>query len=381
LLSLPVRPISTFWENVYPNALNKPIDFYNSGFQEVEDLEVGKGYYVKYSDVVDMQFAGSYINRIGVINNDMVRLYPGWNTIGALSAPVGINQINFSEVSGMALPDKELVIRHGVWGYKTSRGFYEVTEMRPGLGYWINCVREDGASAHSYYEIELPVLPRVSINDENTAKEMTKNLSDEIVIRDNGQSETSLYITDDAKANVEFFELPPLPPAGYFDVRFSNGAILENNDATVISMQGVQYPISLSIDNPSANYTFVDAITGEVLGTIEYGSNNNIEIKGTAGDAIKVMRSERTVPSFFISAYPNPVESNTTFEYAIPQNGVVNVSLFDAIGNHVSTLVSEEQAAGIYKVDFDASELTSGTYIIKLSSGDNNTVQTITVVK
>jgi len=381
LLSLPVRPISTFWEDVYPNALNKPIDFYNSGFQEVEDLEVGKGYYVKYSDVVDLQFSGSFINRISPINNDFVRLYPGWNTIGALSSPVGINQINFAEVSGMALPDKELVIRHGIWGYKTARGFYEVTEMRPGLGYWINCLREDGASAHSYYEIELPVLPRMAVGYDNSEKEMTLNLSDEITVRDNGQSETSLYITNDANANVEYFELPPLPPAGYFDVRFSNGAILETSNATLISMQGVQYPISLSIDNPTSNYTFVDAITGEVIGTIEYGNNNNIEIKGTAGDAIKVMRSERSVPSFFISAYPNPVVSNTTFEYAIPQNGLVNVSLFDAIGNQISTLVSENQDAGIYKVDFDASSLTSGTYIIKLSSGDNNTVQTITVIK
>ncbi len=381
LLSLPVRSISTFWEDVYPNALNKPIDFFNSGFQEVEDLKVGKGYYVKYSDVVDMQFAGSYINRISTDIGDFVRLYPGWNTIGALSAPVGINQINFEEVPGMAMPDKELVIRHGIWGYKTARGFFEVTEMRPGLGYWINCIREDDASAHSYYELELPILPRMAVPYDNSDKQMTLNLADEIVVRDNGQSETSLYMTDDTKANVEYYQLPPLPPAGYFDARFSNGAILETSNATVLNLQGVQYPISLSIDNPSANYTFVDAITGEVLGTIEYGNNSNIEIKGTSGDAIKVLKSDIALPSFFISAYPNPVVANTTFEYAIPQNGFVNISLFDAIGNHISTLVRENKDAGTYSIDFDASGLSSGTYIIKLSSGDNNTVQTITVVK
>ena len=381
LLSLPVRPISTQWDDVYPNALNKPIDFYNSGYQEVENLKVGKGYYVKYSDIVDLQFAGAFIDRISPNQGDMVRLYPGWNTIGALSSNVGISQINFFEVPGQNLPEKELVMRHGIWGYKTARGFYEVTALKPGLGYWLNCVREDREPAHAYYEIELPPLPRMAVPYDNSAKQMVLNNADELMLRDNGQSETSLYMTGDAEANVDYFQLPPLPPAGYFDARFSNGAILENSENTVLNLQGVQYPISLSIDNPTANYTFVDAITGEELGRIEYGSTNNVEIEETAGDAIKILKSERAVPAFFISAYPNPVAGNTTFEYAVPQNGFVNVSLFDAIGNHVSTIVSEDQDAGTYHIDFDASELSSGTYIIKLTSGENSTVRTITVVK
>ncbi|BDQ03348.1 S8 family serine peptidase [Ignavibacterium sp.] len=69
--------------------------------------------------------------------------------------------------------------------------------------------------------------------------------------------------------------------------------------------------------------------------------------------------------------YPNPFNPSTTIEYVIP-NGVrnlVTLKVYDLLGSEVTTLVNEEKSAGIYKVDFDASELTSGIYFYKLQAG------------
>jgi 5-hydroxyisourate hydrolase-like protein (transthyretin family) len=40
------------------------------------------------------------------------------------------------------------------------------------------------------------------------------------------------------------------------------------------------------------------------------------------------------------------------------------------LGRKVATLVNEKQKAGIYKVQFNASELSSGIYYYRLQAGD-----------
>ena len=42
--------------------------------------------------------------------------------------------------------------------------------------------------------------------------------------------------------------------------------------------------------------------------------------------------------------------------------------MFDILGRRVAVLVNETQKVGQYKVDFDASRLSSGVYVYRLSS-------------
>ena len=66
--------------------------------------------------------------------------------------------------------------------------------------------------------------------------------------------------------------------------------------------------------------------------------------------------------------YPNPFNPVTTIEYSLPVESFVQLKVYNAIGNEVATLVNEEQAAGDYKVDFNAVELPSGIYFYKLQN-------------
>ncbi|MBT8390927.1 MAG: T9SS type A sorting domain-containing protein, partial [Ignavibacteria bacterium] len=44
--------------------------------------------------------------------------------------------------------------------------------------------------------------------------------------------------------------------------------------------------------------------------------------------------------------------------------------VYDVLGNEVSLLINEQKQAGRYEVSFDASNLSSGVYIYKMSVND-----------
>ena len=68
--------------------------------------------------------------------------------------------------------------------------------------------------------------------------------------------------------------------------------------------------------------------------------------------------------------YPNPFNPVTTISYEIPAAGLVTLEVFDLLGRSVSVLVNETIAAGQYTVDFDASGLSSGLYLYRLTTGE-----------
>jgi len=68
--------------------------------------------------------------------------------------------------------------------------------------------------------------------------------------------------------------------------------------------------------------------------------------------------------------YPNPFNPTTMIRFAIPQEGMVNVKVFNTLGQEVATLVNEYRTAGNYEVDFNASSLTSGVYFYTITSNN-----------
>ena len=68
--------------------------------------------------------------------------------------------------------------------------------------------------------------------------------------------------------------------------------------------------------------------------------------------------------------YPNPFNPTTTITYSIKEKVLVSLSVFDILGKEVKTLVNEEQEAGVYRLEFNASNLASGIYFYTLNAGE-----------
>ena len=79
--------------------------------------------------------------------------------------------------------------------------------------------------------------------------------------------------------------------------------------------------------------------------------------------------------------YPNPFNPSTSIKYSIPSNSVVKLTVFDALGRKVKTLVDENKSAGSYEVSFDASNFASGLYFYKIEAGNFTDVKKMILVK
>ncbi len=68
--------------------------------------------------------------------------------------------------------------------------------------------------------------------------------------------------------------------------------------------------------------------------------------------------------------YPNPFNPVTKIIWQTPVSGHQNIKVYDVLGNVVTTLVDEYKEAGIYEVEYNASNLSSGTYFYRLTAGE-----------
>jgi hypothetical protein len=68
--------------------------------------------------------------------------------------------------------------------------------------------------------------------------------------------------------------------------------------------------------------------------------------------------------------YPNPFNPSTVIRYALPTASQVKLTVYNAIGQEVTTLVHENSPAGVYTVQFNAGNLASGVYFYILQAGD-----------
>ena len=64
--------------------------------------------------------------------------------------------------------------------------------------------------------------------------------------------------------------------------------------------------------------------------------------------------------------YPNPFNPSTTIEYTVNKKEFVSLRVFDIVGRELANLVNEIREPGFYRIDFDASKLTSGIYFYQL---------------
>jgi hypothetical protein len=81
------------------------------------------------------------------------------------------------------------------------------------------------------------------------------------------------------------------------------------------------------------------------------------------------------------TSVPNPVHTQATIRYALPEAAEVTLTVYDVLGREVKRLVGSPKATGFHKVQFDASGLPSGTYLYRLRAGTFTKTKRMVVVR
>ena len=69
-------------------------------------------------------------------------------------------------------------------------------------------------------------------------------------------------------------------------------------------------------------------------------------------------------------AYPNPFNPTTTIRYAVPDAGLVKITVYDINGREIVELVNGYVTEGYHSVKFEGANLASGTYFYRMTATD-----------
>ncbi len=167
----------------------------------------------------------------------------------------------------------------------------------------------------------------------------------------------------DTPSGVNILSVDPL----FVDAANSDYNLTQNSpmiDAGTTDTTGLNLPYF----DVSNNYRFADGNgDGSVvidLGIYEYNSYP-VSVEPEVNNPQKFVLSQN---------YPNPFNPSTVIEFTIPTTQLVNLSIYNILGEKVAELVNGTEVAGNHSVSFNASALTSGVYFYRIVV--NNFIQT-----
>ena len=127
-------------------------------------------------------------------------------------------------------------------------------------------------------------------------------------------------------------------------------------------------------------------LNGDLEGTF-YIDDLRLVAPETSSTAIVETHTSSLPASFTLEQnYPNPFNSGTAIRFALPQDGPVELSLYDLIGQKVATLVQGVRTAGTYTVHWDGRdeggrERATGIYFYRLRTETEEVARKLLLVR
>ena len=257
-------------------------------------------------------------------------------------------------------------------------GYVIVSSLAPGKGFWI----KSGAAG----TITLQNCPLGKPQAAPAGRSIEELNS--ITIRDANGGTQTLYFGVNDEIQVSMYELPPVPPQGAFDARFTSadgGTMVQTHAAEVseaiewpIAIQSSAYPLTVTwkVNGAEAAYELragedvVQTLTGE--GTLRIGSEglNRLTLRVVGGSAL---------PKEYAlwQNYPNPFNPTTNIKFALPVESKVSADVYNILGQRVATLVNEVLPAGYHTMEWNGTgsagqPVGSGVYFLRLHAKGAN---------
>ncbi len=351
LLSIPIQPLDGRKSVLFPGATSYAYTF-DGTYITKDTLEIGKGYWLKFNSAQNHNISGQPISSLSI------SLKQGWNLIGTLNGTIPVSSVTTSPPNILSSPFYEY---NG--GYATSQ------QLEKGKGYWVK------SSQNGSMTISLSGKSSTAFNGNQS------NFKSALIFRA-GNKVQKLFISE-FKYDAEFFELPPVPPQGSFDVRFMNNSIVNNlnEDNSVIQIQSDIFPVELTFESQNTNelisiFIFRNGKEEEI--TL---SKNDKILLGEAENIIRIKKKELPTNFILLQNYPNPFNPNTNIKFYIKEKSKVSLLVYNLQGQLIETLIDRELETGFHTINFDGSKLPSGIYFYELKARNFREIKKMILLK
>jgi hypothetical protein len=326
-------------------------------------------YMISTSNAGTLEYAGVPVSPSAT----PISIGAGWNWIGYLP------QVNIGTTDALgtvAAEVNDIVKDQNLFAtyYGEEYGWVGALEnMSPGKGYMLSVSYEsdliypEGSSGMARMKLELEeakVLPATisswSVNSRDYEFNATMTISIDSRSDFDGDF-VGVFVGSECRGIAERMEF-------VIDGSYNYSVMVYSN---VTKGEKLTFKYYSSLDNEVINY-------GE---TEEFAANENY------GNGLSTFSLSREIKlgqptSYGLSkSYPNPFNPVTSFEYTIEKDGMVNVAIYDISGRMVAELADGYMSAGTYPVTWDASDLSSGVYMVHMTSGDFTTMQKVMLIK
>lgn len=185
-----------------------------------------------------------------------------------------------------------------------------------------------------------------------------------------------LYVTSDFASSILFEN-----PAGYswfWVVDLATGAVTDKVD--MYSPNGGQ------ASETSAGYHSAVDIEVDEAGNVYVVHYYAWAVEKWAGEpstGVDIVQSGEEMPrqSILVRNYPNPFNASTQIRYSLSEATHVRLDVFNVTGQLVEGLVDREQPAGQHMVSWNARNLPSGIYLVRLQAGQEMATSKMVLVR
>lgn len=209
-------------------------------------------------------------------------------------------------------------------------------------------------------------------------------------------SETNAWCVGDG-GNIYKWTGPNLPvELTSFTAKASAGKVyLEWNTATEMNNKGfeierksdsgewrvVGFKQGNGTKSEQSKYSFTDDISQLSAKAITYRLKQ-IDFNGTYTYSSEQSVEAGTPSQFVVNQnYPNPFNPSTSIAYGLPFESSVRIVIYDAVGQIVSELINQVQAAGYHEANWNAENVSTGTYFYVINALPLNGEKEFTSIK
>ncbi len=127
------------------------------------------------------------------------------------------------------------------------------------------------------------------------------------------------------------------------------------------------------VDQYGAQFSLGYNLKGCLVNGVLYGDTSLVGINQISAEVPREFKLYQN--------YPNPFNPVTKIQFALPENAFVKITVYDALGKVVETIIDKELGAGIFASEWNAENYPSGVYYYKLSAGDYTETKKMVLIK